>query len=81
MTVTPKSISLREARSIATRAREQLSGLLGDPAKLASWIRERQLAEIVIQLLDRVEDIGAPLQIETTRDLQRDHFDQTRGTK
>jgi hypothetical protein len=78
-----KAITLREARSIATRTTEQLSGLSGDPLKAADWIRERQLAEIVITLLDRIErgDLTAPIMVGPTRELQRERHDRVHKEK
>ena len=52
-----KKIPLPVARSLAMKAQTVLNGMNGDPAKNASWIRERQLADIVIALLDRIDDV------------------------
>lgn len=53
-----KEMSMQAAREMAERALMELSGVEGDPSKRANWIRERQLAQVVVVLLSRIEDLN-----------------------
>jgi hypothetical protein len=56
-------LTATEVRALAEKAARDLDGLHGDPARHASWIRERKLAEIVLVLLDRAEHFATDVEV------------------
>jgi hypothetical protein len=52
-----------EVREYARLASMQLDGLHGDPSKAANWCRERDLARIVLHLLDVIGAANGPVEI------------------
>lgn len=53
-----KEFTIAEVRQLAHRTQQELSGLNGDPSRKANWVRERQLAAIVIALVERIDGLG-----------------------
>ena len=57
------SISMQRCREIAYTAATSLDSQHGDPAKQANWLRERQLALIVLALLERLAGLEADIEV------------------
>lgn len=55
-------MTLNEARDLAYKATRELDERNGDPSKRANFGRERQLARLVVALVDRIKLLNASLE-------------------
>jgi hypothetical protein len=59
-----REYTLDQVTVMATQTIKELDGLHGDPASRANWIRERNLAWLVLALVQRIKTASQSIEVK-----------------